>query len=368
MTRPGARPYALGGVYRDYFNPLTGLCPQVHRSAGLDRAKGGDYAELGTAARAVFRTIRQVGVRPTLVASGWQTERSAGATADPGIVDLTSDAVDDKLTARQLRRQAHFDSVESALIKEEPEGAGDKATGEQRKASGNSPSWNSNKTVLPLFAEAVVCEVAAQEGVEIVRADGEALPLVVWHAAKLGGYAVTNDCDVLCFSGGGPSGSDPAAHLRVIFVEDLRITTGGNAGVGWRSVQPATVADALGLTLAQMPMLGTLVGNDSTQHTTVGTRLLLSPLHEHAIWSVCTNSAPLSKSLMRLIAGDSGCAGTARTAGRGSRCSAQRRPSPTRPTRPPTALASASARLCSPAPNPRSPTCFRRALAAKWFV
>ena len=49
---------------------------------------------------------------------------------------------------------------------------------------------------------------------------------------------------------------------------------------------------ALGLTLAQMPMLGTLVGNDSTQHTTVGTRLLLSPLHEHAIWSVCTNSAP----------------------------------------------------------------------------
>jgi len=340
----------------------------VHRSAGLDRAKGGDYAELGTAARAVFRTIRQVGVRPTIVASGWQTERSAGATADPGIVDLTSDAVDDKLTARQLRRQAHFDSVESALIKEEPEGAGDKATGEQRKASGNSPSWNSNKTVLPLFAEAVVCEVAAQEGVEIVRADGEALPLVVWHAAKLGGYAVTNDCDALCFSGGGPSGSDPAAHLRVIFVEDLRITTGGNAGVGWRSVQPATVADALGLTLAQMPMLGTLVGNDSTQHTTVGTRLLLSPLHEHAIWSVCTNSAPLSKSLMRLIAGDSGCAGTARTAGRGSRCSAQRRPSPTRPTRPPTALASASARLCSPAPSPRSPTCFRRALAAKSFV
>ena len=69
-TRPGARPYALGGVYRDYFNPLTGLCPQVHRSAGLDRAKGGDYAELGTAARAVFRTIRQVGVRPTIVASG----------------------------------------------------------------------------------------------------------------------------------------------------------------------------------------------------------------------------------------------------------------------------------------------------------
>ena len=288
----------------DYFSRLTGLRPQVHRSAGLDRAKGGDYAELGTAARAVFRTIRQVGVRPTIVASGWQTERSAGATADPGIVDLTSDAVDDKLTARQLRRQAHFDSVESALIKEEPEGAGDKATGEQRKASGNSPSWNSNKTVLPLFAEAVVCEVAAQEGVEIVRADGEALPLVVWHAAKLGGYAVTNDCDALCFSGGGPSGSDPAAHLRVIFVEDLRITTGGNAGVGWRSVQPATVADALGLTLAQMPMLGTLVGNDSTQHTTVGTRLLLSPLHEHAIWSVCDKLRPCQKVCTRLISGD----------------------------------------------------------------
>ena len=93
---------------------------------------------------------------------------------------------------------------------------------------------------------------------------------------------MTNDCDILCFSDGNvhPGCEQPARD----FVEDLRITTGGNAGVAWRWVQPLLVADALGLQLAQMPMLATLTGNDFTQWQTVGEHQLLSSLHEHAVW------------------------------------------------------------------------------------
>jgi hypothetical protein len=262
----------------DFVFDLHALALYIHRSAGLDRSKGGDYGELGIATRAVFRTIRQVGVRPVVVASGWQVEKNA-LSFDSEVVDLRVDAVDDKLTARILRREAHYAAMDVACDAQPttPDMPGG------RKGSGGNPSWNSNKTVLTLFAEQVIREVAEQEGVEVLDADGEAAALVAWIAASRGGYAVTNDCDMLCFSDSN-SQNEVVANLRVIFVEDLRITTGGNAGVAWRWVQPLMVADALGLQLPQMPMLATLTGNDLTQWQTVGDRQLLSPLHEHAVW------------------------------------------------------------------------------------
>ena len=273
---------------------------------GLDRSKGGDYAELAIAARAVFRTIRHVGVyslslscsvvfpvscsasvslarllralvttgvRPVVVASGWQLERNA-RSFDPEVVDLRSDGVDDKLAARTLRREAHYAAMDAACRP---------AESAARTHGAGNPSWNSNKAVLPLFGEQIIRDVAVQEGVEVLDADGEAAALVAWIAASRGGYAVTNDCDILCFSDGNAQ-SQVVSNLRVIFVEDLRITTGGNAGVSWRWVQPLMVADALGLQLAQMPMLATLTGNDFTQWQAVGPHQLLSSLHEHAVW------------------------------------------------------------------------------------
>ena len=121
---------------------------------GLDRSKGGDYAELSIAARAVFRTIRHVGVRPVVVASGWRMERNA-LSFDPEVVDLRSDAVDDKLAARNLRRQAHYFAMDAACRP---------AEAAARKNSGGNPSWNSNKTVMPLFGEQIIRDVAEQRG------------------------------------------------------------------------------------------------------------------------------------------------------------------------------------------------------------
>ena len=148
----------------DFVFDLHALALYVHRSAGLDRSKGGDYAELSIAARAVFRTIQHVGVRPVVVASGWRIERN-GLSFDPEVIDLRSDAVDDKFAARILRREAHYFAMDAACRPVEAAA---------RKNSGGNPSWNSNKTVMPLFGEQIIRDVAEQEGVEVLEpCDGD---------------------------------------------------------------------------------------------------------------------------------------------------------------------------------------------------
>jgi hypothetical protein len=121
------------------------------------------------------------------------------------------------------------------------------------------PAWDgSHGTVLPHFAKQRVLELLDELGIEQERHLGEADGRVAELARELGGYAVTNDSDLIIFDTPG-----------VVLLDSIQFLPGDGQGeeeeeetMLFELAARSKVATQLGVPEALLPALACIVGND----------------------------------------------------------------------------------------------------------